>query len=434
MSQATEAQDQEAAWGALAPLLRVQRHQREAVQSLVRVIRDRHLQIERGLDVLVQIFDAHGNDEALLAEIGSALEGARDIDDLNSAPPDQPLFGEVLTRLSKLAVASRGQEAEESIQDGLSTVARMLARQHDDLAEQSYLRLVELDPEYSGYHYGLGLFYKTRGRFREGMISNQRAISLEDEPKDAYEWNLGICATGAREGAIALEVWKRMNQKIEMGRFDLPEGGYPQCKVRLAERPLAERTAKNDDPGLEETIWLERLSPCHGIVRSALYRDLGVDYGDVVLIDGAPITHHTYGDTMIPVFPQLATLVRSEYQLFDFAGTQNEAGQLEDCSADLDLDAVVYSHTENIQILCASCWRNPDLDHDEHERMEKHVVKGRLVAPPEISPSDLLSQLDLALANREPCKIFSPALCEAAGQIDRAKFEVRRFKMLQGNS
>jgi hypothetical protein len=156
------------------------------------------------------------------------------------------------------------------------------------------VRLLELEPDKSHRHYNYGLFLKTRGRFREGMLANQRAVTLSTEPSEAYEWNLGICATGAKDGAVALEVWKRMEQKIEMGRFGLPEGRYPQCKVRLAERPLAERTAERDDPGLEETIWIERLSPCHGVIRSVLYQDLGIDYGDVVLIDGAPITHHKH--------------------------------------------------------------------------------------------------------------------------------------------
>ena len=149
-----------------------------------------------------------------------------------------------------------------------------MARQRDGLAEQCYRLLVELDPERSSNHYNLGLFCKTRGRFREGMLANQEAARLADEPVEAYEWNLGICATGAGEAEIALDVWKRMGQKIEMGRFGLPDGGYPQCKVRLAERPLAERSAEDDDPGREETIWLQRLSPCHGIIRSVLNQDL----------------------------------------------------------------------------------------------------------------------------------------------------------------
>ena len=74
------------------------------------------------------------------------------------------------------------------------------------------------------HHYNLGLFCKTRGLFREGMLANQVAAGLVDEPVDSYEWNLGICATGAGEGSVALDVWQRMEQKIEMGRFAFGQG------------------------------------------------------------------------------------------------------------------------------------------------------------------------------------------------------------------
>lgn len=317
---------------------------------------------------------------------------------------------------------------------GLATSARMLARQRDEIAEASYRRLIEINPQKSADHYNLGLFFKTRGRFEEGMKSNQTAVGLADEEVDSYEWNLGICATGAGNSAVALDVWKRMGQKIEMGRFGLPEGSYPQCKVNLAERPLAERTADADDPGLEETIWIERLSPCHGIIRSVLYQDLGVDYGDVILIDGAPITYHTYGDTKVSVFPHLATLIRQNYQFYDFAGTQDEPRQLDDTSRDLGEDAVVCSHSENFQQLCTNCWRNPDIDHDNHEIVDKHIVIGRIAAPGNVDPGHLLNQLDEALANRSECQIYAPDLCVAAGFERRALIDKRRFDLLTGNS
>src|SRR5262249_33430114 len=178
----------------------------------------------------------------------------------------------------------------ETILRGLATSARMLARQHDAIAESSHRKLTEIDPRKSEYHYNLGLFYKTRGRFEEGVAANQAAASLADEISESGEWNLRNCATGARNAVVALAGGKRMGQNIEIGRFGLPEGRYRPCKVRLAQRPLAERTADLDDPGEEETVWIERLSPCHGIIRSVLYGDLGVDYGDVILMDGAPIT------------------------------------------------------------------------------------------------------------------------------------------------
>ncbi|WP_434712881.1 hypothetical protein NMA58_07810 [Rhizobium sp. YTUHZ045] len=279
----------------------------------------------------------------------------------------------------------------------------------------------------------MGLFYKTRGRFAEGVAAGLAAASLQREVIDSTEWNLGICATGAGDAETALDVWKRMGQKIELGRFGLPEGGYAACKVRLAQRPLAERTADSDDPGEEETVWIERLSPCHGIIRSVLFGSLGVDYGDVVLMDGAPITYHTYGEQEVPVFPHLATLVRRNYQFFAFAGTQETAGQLIDLSGELDEDAIIYSHTENLRIMCANCWRNPDIDHADHEKMEKHVVTGRIAAPPDIAPARLLDLIDRGIEKRKTCQLYAPDLCAAAGQLARERSDRRRFTLLTDN-
>ena len=276
----------------IAPLRKRLRHQRECANSLLRLVASRRIPLEESVDIATEIFEAYSPDLVMVSRIGESLDGARDIDDLNLAAPVEPLFQAVVDKLGEFAQSKLSPEDEVRVLEGLSTAARMMARQHDDLARSAHKRLVEVEPENSSRHYNYGLLLKTRGFFEEGMDANERARSLTDEPVESYEWNFGICATGAGEGEAALEVWIKMGQKIEMGRFGLPEGRYPQCKVRLAERPLAEREKEIDDPGLEETIWIQRLSPCHGIVRSVLYQDLGVDYGDVVLIDGAPMTYH----------------------------------------------------------------------------------------------------------------------------------------------
>ena len=423
----------QAASKTIQPLRRAQRHQLEAARGLLWIIDERSLAREEAADILLEIADAYDDHAAILSGLGLCLEAVRDIDNLNAAAPVHPIFQTTLEKLDRLARRYEGKAEQEEILRGLATAARMMARQRDKVAEDSLRKLTEINSHKSAHHYNLGLFYKTRGRFAEGVRANRAATNLSQEVIDSYEWNLGICATGAGDAEIALDVWKRMGQKIELGRFGLPEGGYSGCKVRLCERPLAERTADRDDPGDEETVWIERLSPCHGIVRSVLYRKLGVDYGDVILIDGAPITHHMYGDQQIPVFPHLATLLRRNYRFFDFAGTQQTARQLADMSEELEGDSVIYSHSESFKIMCENCWRNPDVDHADHRTIERHVVIGQIAASPDIAPERLLDLIDQGIARRKDCQIYAPDLCAAAGQLARERIDRRRFALLLDN-
>jgi hypothetical protein len=425
--------NKQTAWQKIQPLRKAQRHQPEAAMALLWLIDERSLERDEAAGVLSEIADAHDEDVNILSALGQCLEAVRDIDDLNASPPGHSIFQTMVEKLDSLANAYEGKPEQERILRGLASSARMMARQKDTIAETSLRKLTEIDPRNNAHQYNLGLFYKTRGRFAEGMAANRSASGLSQEVVDAYEWNLGICATGARNAETALEVWRRMGQKIELGRFGLPEGGYPACKVKLAERPLAERAADRDDPGEEETVWIERLSPCHGIIRSVLYGNLGVDYGDVILMDGAPITHHTHGEQQVPVFPHLATLLHRNYQFFDFAGTQETARQLVDLSEGLDGDAVIYSHSENFKIMCANCWRDPDIDHDVHERMEKHVVTGRIAAPPDVAPARLLDLIDKGVERQGTCQLYAPDLCAAAGQLAREPIDRRRFALLRDN-
>jgi hypothetical protein len=429
---AHEARDAKQIGRAVRPLRKRLRHQQDCALSLLKMIEQCQIPIELGLQLVTEIFAAHRDSLKILGKLGEATQGVRDIDQLNLAAPEEPIFQTLVERLVELAKSDLSSDDETTVLSGLSTATRMMARQHDDLARASYKRLVELDPNNSTNHYNYGLFLKTRGFFAEGIAENAVARSLVASPVESYEWNYGICATGANEGELALKVWKQMGNKLEMGRFGLPDGGYPECKVRLAERPLAERGKDNDDPGLEETIWIERLSPCHGVIRSVLYQDLGVNFGDVVLIDGAPITYQTYGEREVPVFPQLATLRRINYQFYEFTGTQDAPGSIEDASEELAMDAVIYSHTENVQIVCSSCWRDADMDH-EHDRVEKNIVSGKIAAPPEMTPKQLLAELDRALEKKPACRVYSPELCTAAGEEDRALVEARRFAMTRSS-
>ncbi len=430
---ALEAQDSKLAWKRLKPLRRAQARQEDVAERLLDLVEQRRLPVENGLEILERVAEAHAGNPMIVGQIGASTEGARDLDQLNLAAPAEVFFADLVQRIERLLDDADDAKIETQLLSGLATAARMMARQCDDVADRAYQRLIELSPDRSSTHYNYGLYLKTRGRFREGMQANQRAAALAAEPVEAYDWNLGICATAAGEARTALAVWKRLGQKIEMGRYGLPDGGYPSCKVMLAERPLAERSADNDNPGLQETIWIERLSPCHGIVRSVLYQDLGVDYGDVVLMDGAPVTYHRYGDREVPVFPHLATLVRNHYRFFDFAGTQEKAGQIDSIDRELDGDIAVYPHSENFVTLCSSCFRDPDIDHEQHGAEQHHVVTGRIAMPPDTDAGRLLDQLDALLAKSDSCRLYVPALAEAAGEPERSRVDQRRYDMLTQN-
>jgi hypothetical protein len=426
------AHDHDGAWAAAGPLLAAHGHQPAAARAAALLLRERAFDQERGIEVASALFEAHRDDVAIASAIGEAFEALHEVDFLNAAPPDHPLFTAVATRLRDLAAATSDRDQQTCASRGLATASRILGRSWDAVAEPAYRRVVEANPDAWESHYDLGLFYKTRGRFADGQAANQRALDLGGA-EDCVLWNLGICATGARDVETALRVWRQLGQEIAQGRYGLPDGIYHPVKVRLAQRPLAEREpgTRPDDPGCEETIWVERLSPCHGVVKSALYQDeVGVDYGDVILFDGAPITHHNHDGRQVPVFPHLSTLERPGYRIFRFAGTQQHAGQIASLSDALPDEAVLYVHTEQFTWLCASCWRDRDLDHAEHDRVERHIVTGKVCAPPTVSAADLLRAMDWLLDSNQELRILSPRLCEAAGDLDRADVERRRVAMI----
>jgi hypothetical protein len=431
----TEQAEPGEAWRVARPLLKAAR-QVEAGRALSELVRRGAFEPSNGLVAARALADAHHADVRVMSNLGRAFESLHDMRYLNAAPPHDPILATIANTLRGLIESGAAENDDEAIalHHGLGVAARILGRSWDPVAERSERRLVELRGGNWRDLYGLGLFYKTRGRFDEGRDANQRAFDSGGADDNSVQWNLGICATGARDTETALRVWKSMGNKIETGRFGLPEGGYHSVKVRLAERPLAERNPElePDDPGLEETVWVERLSPCHGVVRSALFQELGVDFGDVVLFDGAPITYHEYGDGRVAVFPHLATLVRPGYRIWRFGGTQSQAEQIGDLSKHLPDDTVLYVHTEQYQVLCSSCWEAGRVSSDTHQHVEHRVVTGKLCAPPSTSPRALLDQLDRLVAEAEGVQLLLPGLATEVGDEARAEVEARRLAMIDG--
>ncbi len=377
-----------------------------------------------------ELLAAHGDEDAVLTQLGWAFGSLTDLDDLNAAPPTDPWFAAVVARLEARVALAPATETVRLL-DALALAARRLGRCGDSIAERAHARMLAIEPDDAHHHYNHGLFLKTRGQFAEGQRANQRAIDLGNDSTAAW-WNLGICATGAGDGAAALAAWRHLGQVLELGPSGLPEGRYPMAKLRIAQRPLAERDAACDEPGVQENLWIERVSGCHGIVRSAVFHDeLGVEFGDVVMFDGAPIGR----DDDKPIFPHLATLRRAGYHVWEFAGTQATSGQLQALSQALPEDAVLYAHTEQVQILCRQCAMGRGGAHT-HDRdgADHRVVRGKLCAPPHLTPRTILASLDAAVAANPGTSVLAPSLADDAGDRARGRVEARRLAMLDGST
>ncbi|MCA9675069.1 MAG: hypothetical protein KC464_08545, partial [Myxococcales bacterium] len=390
-----EQDDFEGAWRTVEPLVSAQAGNLDVALALSDLLAGGSVDAERGLALAVELVAAHPAEPGLLGVLGAATEALSDRRYLNAAPPEHPVFADLLGRLLALESRCAGTDDELDVLVGLSTVANVLGRAHDDVAERALRRRVACGPGRWQDHYDLGLFYKTRGRFTDGIAANQRASEVGGGDDPGVVWNLGICATAAGEGAVAQRTWRRLGLDLDLDEDGLPRGKFATVKVRLAQRPVAERDAARDaeGPGREESVWVQRLSPCHGIVRVALHHDeIGVDYGDVVVFDGAPITHHQGDDGEVPVFPHLATLARRAYQIYRFTGTQQARGELLALSGELPEDAVVYVHTEQLRTLCAQCWEEGHAiaGHD-HAHLDDtwRIVTGKLCAPPGLAPRRL---------------------------------------------
>ena len=179
-----DAERTETAWDKLQTLRRAQRHQRDAASALLHVIDRADFPFEDAAEVVAEVADAHADDVDILASLGDCLEAARDIDDLNAPPPDEAVFGQVFDRLSAAVAEHAGKPEEPALRRGLAIAARMMARQHDDVAEENYRRLLDFDPKNSTSHYNLGLLLspgaslstERRSRFcGSGYVSAGRA-------------------------------------------------------------------------------------------------------------------------------------------------------------------------------------------------------------------------------------------------------------------
>ncbi|MET0342887.1 MAG: tetratricopeptide repeat protein, partial [Polyangiales bacterium] len=313
------------------------------------------------------------------------------------------------------------------LQVNMADALRMMGPEYDDDALKAYQVALAIDGQRGAWWFHLGLLHKARGRFREGLEANQKAYARLGDQRPVL-WNLAICATALGEGALALEAWQKLGIPGTLSASGMPfVENMPPLQIRVA--TLGEETGQSDPLPARavtfEVLWVQPLSPCHGVVQSPTARRASVDYGDVVLWDGAPVKMSRVrapdgSAREVPVFPLLWILRPGDERRLRFVGMQKQAGMV---------DALAEALGEETPLVVYDTRSGAD---------GSSLFYGKLIAPAEVALPALRSKLEAELRARPGLTLAVPSLLEligdthAAGKAHQAWGGIERVAERQG--
>jgi hypothetical protein len=328
----------------------------------------------------------------------------------------------------------------------LGNALRLSGPNCDAEAQEAFTRAIELDPERGEWWYDAGLLDKWRGRFDDGYAANEQARMRMGAERPVL-WNLAICATALGKAEEAVEIWEELGvpARVDVARGMPYVAGLPPMLVRVLSRtPTTDGTSDLPEKAVGfELVWVAPLSPCHGVVQSPTFRDAPIDYGDVVLWDGAPVAaHKTSDDDTVPVFPILEILRRGSERRWPFVALEREPGSVRSLEADLPEGARVFIQQERVEHHCAACEAGEPHEHGEDvvppapptpasESAAGMLVRGKLIVPEAQDLSELRSAWEAATGSR-PLSISLPALYEELGDSKQAGQAHQAWRGIEG--
>lgn len=383
------------------------------------------------------IVSAYANNWQILAhaaDVLTAIAEHRPFDEPPLADGPAVIAADALRRSWELLKPEQQGDVDTQIwfDSTLAMALRMTGAQDDAEALMRMRRAVDARPDDGELWYKLGLLHKWRGRWPEGVEANRRALELGNDT-EGVRWNLAICATGARDGALALQMARSFGAKVEDGDDGLPTGRFEHVQVRVS------TLGEGIDPrahvvGTEnnfENLWIERKSLCHGVIINATINDLVVDYGDVVLFDGAPVGYRTAGERRVPRFPLLQRLSEGEYHRFWFIAQQPKSEAMQQLS-DPNEAWTFYVHSEQVRWLCRGCATNePDAPHEhaEGEQPSQFIVTGKLVVR-KSEPLERIAQI-INAARDNAIHVSVPAVFKELGDDAALRLAVELWDKLE---
>ncbi|HJL19640.1 MAG TPA: hypothetical protein RMH99_28515 [Sandaracinaceae bacterium LLY-WYZ-13_1] len=295
-------------------------------------------------------------------------------------------------------------------------------------------RALALDPDRGQWLFDLGLAHKRARDFAASLEATQRARAALGDAKPVL-WNLAIAATALGRAALALEAWRALGLPASGREGALPfvEGLEPaQIRLPTLGSGHAVGAAVPDEAAGFEIVWVQPLSPCHGVVRSPTFREAMADFGDVVLWDGAPASVARVDGRPVPRFPFLGVLRQGDERRFRFLAMQQREGQVEALGEDLPEGAILYRLGERVETVCPRCAAGDTLVKHDHLPAEEHrVAFGKLVLPASLPLADFARALDEARARHPGVLLAVPGLYEALGDTPQAGKHHKRWGTIE---
>ena len=338
----------------------------------------------------------------------------------------------------------------------LGNALRLCGPGRDAEAQEAFTRAIEIDPERGEWWYDAGLLDKWRGRFDDGYAANEQARMHMGSERPVL-WNLAICATALGKADEAIEAWAEIGVPARLDRRrGMPYvAGLPPMLLRVLSRPSpTDGTSALPAKSVGfELVWIAPLSPCHGVVQSPTFRDAPIDYGDLVLWDGAPVAaHRTSSDETVPVFPLLEVLRPGDERRWAFVALEREPRALEGLEAALPEGTRVFVQEERVEHHCAACEAGEPHEPHEHGGTGTapetgaetapgsasvsgvpSLARGKVILPPTQDLGVFREAWEAAIGVR-PVSMSLPGLYEELGDSKQAGQEHQAWRGIEGKA
>jgi len=360
----------------------------------------------------------HGEDPGVVLAIATAL-----VAEAERRPPDAPLQTEGAAALTAELVrplldrSDLDPETRAYLALNLAHALRRLGPDADEEAQQAYAEALALQPERGWWHHAFAELHKWRGRWEECLASEQAA--RERLPGERVPvLGVALAATALGKGEEAADAY----ESLGLPRPELTAGGLPRVdglgrrRIRTPARPTGRGVQELPDPCFE-LVWVELLSPCHGVVSSPSFLDAPIDYGDVILFDPARVATTETGEPVHPILERLHVGAEVKLPFVAVLGDDAEGGALAET-------------VEGSQVFLS-----PIVPETPPET-SKRLVYGKLVLPEGAALTEVRKALEAHL--KAGARLAIPELYERlqltewAGKQHRAWRSVERYATLQG--